>query len=400
MKKILVLFLVFSLYCFADADSVNLEALKEWIATKRALTIEERGGALSVSGDIRVEYIAVSEQENGYNNIGRGSFHPLIPENQYDVEFNFMLDYTTETTWASAKVEFDNNMGVYSGTFNRVLLERAFLGFRIFQDQQSTLDIEFGRRFLGYTFDSQIEFGGLMDGILLLYNKSNPTYGDFYLYGSAFVVNEISEHISFVAEIGLLNILNTGFYAKYSIIDWDTQDYYDDRLERLHQFLNSQFLLGYRFQNPFFDAVTIVYGAFLINTAAQKFELLNNRKDNLAGYFGFTMGEIRKKNDWSMDLNFQFVQPQAIPARDFSGVGIYNPDGIGLYTLSIDGSGGVTVSENVVASNNYWGFRLNFLYAIDDAITVSQNISFSRPLMDLSRKFDFQKYKLEIIYAW
>jgi hypothetical protein len=400
MKKSLLLLLIFTINTYADSDSVNLEALKEWIATKRALTIDERSGELSISGDIRVKYIAVSEQENGFNNLGEGSYHPLIPENQYDVEFKFLLDYTTETTWASSKIDFDNNMGVYNGTFNRVLLERAFLGFRIFEKEDSTLDIEFGRRFLGYSFDSQIQFGALMDGILVLYNKTTPFYGDFYVYGAPFVVNEITSHISFVAEVGLLNILNTGFYAKYSLIDWDTKHYNDERLERLHEFVNSQFILGYRFQNPILNAVTVLYGAFLINTAAQKFSLLDNRKDNLAGYFGVSMGEIRKKNDWSLDLNFQFVQPQAIPARDFSGVGIYNPDGIGLYTLAIDGSGGVTVVENLVASNNYWGFRLVFLYALADTITLAQNISFSRPLMDLPRKFDFQKYKLEIIYAW
>lgn len=402
MKKYVFSFLIYlaSINLFAVESDINLEALKEWLATKRALTIEERSGALSLSGDIRVEYLAISEQRNGFRNIGANSFHPLFPENQFDVELNFMLDYRTNSTWASAKVEYDNNMGILNGTFDSILLERAFFGLRLVETENSTTDLEFGRRFLSYTFDSQIQFGGLMDGILLKYNKITEKFGDFYLYAAPFVVNERISHISFVIEIGLLNMFNTGFYAKYSLIDWDTKEFSIDRLNRMYEFINSQFLLGYRFKNPFFNAITIIYGAFLINTAAKKFEVIDNRKDNLAGYIGVSMGEIRKKNDWSFDLNFQFVQPQAIPAIDFSGIGILNPEDVGFYTLVPDGSGGVTVKNTAVAHGNYWGFRLSFLYAIEDTITLSQNISFSRPLMTLPKKYDFQRYKLELIYAW
>ncbi len=384
----------------ADNDSMNLEALKEWIATKRALTLDERGGALSLSADFHVEYIALSEQKNGIKNLGSQSLNPFIPSDQFDIEFNFLLDYRTDMTWASAKIEYDNNMGINLGTFNRIFLERAFFGFRLDETELSTTDIEFGRRFLSYTFDSQIQFGALMDGILLLYNQTTELYGDFYIYAAPFIVNETLSHISFVVETGLLNIFNTGFYAKYSLIDWATHDYEDRLLNLAFNYLNSQFLLGYRLQNPFFDAVTIFYGAFLVNALAKPFEILDGRLDNLAGYVGVSMGEIRKKNDWSLDFNVQFVQPQAVPFIDFSGIGIENPENIGLYTLLSDGGGLATIKETAVANSNYWGFKLSFLYALQDTITLSQSFSLTRPLMDVHNKFDFQKYKLELIYAF
>ena len=127
MKKYLVFasFLITS-YINAVNDDQNLDALKEWIATKRAVTVEERGGSLSVSGQVHVEYITVSESMNGTKNIGPGSLHPLIPENQFDVEFNFMLDYRNDLTWATTKLTFDNDAGIVTGTLGSTVLERAF----------------------------------------------------------------------------------------------------------------------------------------------------------------------------------------------------------------------------------------------------------------------------------
>lgn len=400
MKKLcLIIPLFISSLGFSNSDQ-NLEALKEWIATKRALTIDERGGALSISGDVRFEYIALSEQQNGIKNLGSGSLHPFVPDDQFDIEMNFMVDYKTDITWVSTKVEYDNNMGIFNGTFSRMFVERAFFGFRLYETDLSTTDLEFGRRYLGYTFDSKIQFGAIMDGILLKYNLSTTDYGDFYLFAAPFVVDEQVSHISFVMEMGLLNIMNSGFYAKYSLIDWDTKTFDTARLNKMHEYINSEFILGYRFRDPLFDAVAIVYASFLINAAAERFAVLNNRKDNMAGYIGLTMGEIRKRNDWSIDINFQFVQPQAIPYFDFSGIGIQNPDNANLFFLLDDGPISQALIDNAISNSNYWGFRIAFLYALQDTITLSQNFYFSRPLMNMSKKFDFQKYKLELIYAW
>ncbi len=402
MKKNLLLYLFVNTATLfaAGNEDLNVEALKEWIATKRAVTVDERGGALSISGDVHVEYVTLSEQKNGYKNVGPNSFNPLIAENQFDIEFNLAMDFRTDITWGSVKVEFDNNAGIANASFNSLSLERAFFGIRVAETENSTTDLEFGRRFIGYTFDSQIQFGALMDGILLKYNKSMSNIGDFYLFASPFIVNEVNTHISFVGEIGLLNIANTGFYAKYSLIDWATKDYNDAILKRIYNYINSQFLLGYRFRAPFFDAITVGYAAFLVNSAAEPLAILGNRRDNLAGYVGFQMGEIRKKNDWSMDFNIQIVEPQAIPYKDFSGIGITDPDGIGLLAVLHDGTGLEAIKEKAISNGNYYGASLNFLYAIENSLTLIQSFSISRPYVSLPNKFYFQKYKIELVYAW
>lgn len=392
MKKYLLLFSsLITTYLLPNTDDENLDALKEWIATKRAVTVDERGGSLSISGDVHVEYLALSEQKNGVKNIGPGSPNTFVPENQFDIEFNFLLDYRTDLTWATTKLNYDNNAGVIGGTLNNITMERAFFGFHLLQRDNAVVDLEFGRRFLGYTFDSRIQFGSLMDGILLKVNKSTQNYGDFYLFAAPFVVNEVLSHFSFVMEMGVLNLANTGIYVKYSLIDWKTKGYDLPVINNQFDAINNQFILGYRFQNTFFNAITIVYAAFLFNAAAKPNPHLDNRKDNLAGYIGITMGEIRKKRDWSLDINFQAVQPQAIPPRDLSGIGIINPENYTLYVLD----------KNLAVSNgNFYGFAINFLYALEDTITLRQAISFSRPLMEMNNRFDFQGYKLELIYAW
>ena len=208
-----------------DNDSNQMDALRDWITTKRQVTVSERGGSLSISGDMRVEFITINEQVNGVKNVGSNSNNPLIPADQFDVEFNLMLDYRTDYGWASIKLEFDNNMGLVGGTFNKLTLERSFMGFRIFEGDQFTIDLEIGRRRLSYTFDSRLEFGSYMDGLLVKYNQSSDKIGDFYIYGGPFVVNETKDQFAYVVETGLFNIANTGLYGKYSLIRLSTNEH-------------------------------------------------------------------------------------------------------------------------------------------------------------------------------
>ena len=122
-------------------------------------------------------------------------------------------------------------MGLVGGTQNGLSLERAFMGFRMFEGETFNIDAELGRRSLSYTFDSRIQFSSFMDGILMKYNQTSERFGDLYLYGGPFVVNETKDHFAFVIELGILNLYNTGLYAKYSMIDWNTK-HFDDIIRR------------------------------------------------------------------------------------------------------------------------------------------------------------------------
>ncbi len=406
MRKKIHLFLLVSLFLpvlgrgeddITDND-LQIEALREWIATKRQVTVGERGGNLSLSGEVRFKYFTVNEKRNGIKNIGTNSRFPYIPDNDFGISFNSLFDYRADTTWASARIAFDNTMGIVGGTTGNISLDRAFLGFRGIEGDNSTFDVEVGRRRIGYTFDSKIQFGARMDGVLLKYDQSSDKIGDFYLYASPFVVNEVNNQFAYVAEMGLLNIADTGLYGKYSIIDWDTINTSVSPSARRYQFINNQFILGWKF--PSLGKVTTFYSAFLVNAAAQATPILNNDIANLASYIGFSMGEVRKTGDWNFETFVQYVQPQAIPDFDFSGIGKGNADGIGLYTLNLSGSGGPTTNATAVGNSNYIGWQVQFLYAATDSLTISQVFRLSHSLDYLPTTYDYKRYTFELIYAW
>src|ERR1700722_15894065 len=112
-----------------DIDAREIQALREWINTKRQVTVKEKGGSLAISGEVRSEMQAAYERVGGKSQ--RGSNTPFgIPHELFDVEVNVMLDYRTDRSWASVKLEFDNDAGIFSGTLNRLKLERAYFGVR------------------------------------------------------------------------------------------------------------------------------------------------------------------------------------------------------------------------------------------------------------------------------
>jgi hypothetical protein len=384
----LLLFVCSAPYLHAadDDDGYQFEALKAWIATKRQVTIKERGGSLSLSGDIRSEYATSNEQKNGYKNIGDNSYHPLVASDQFKIAFNLLLDYRADATWASIKIKFSNNMGLAApygtGTNNKINLERAFIGFRVVDSERFTVDIEPGRRKLVYTFDSRIEFNATMDGLLVKYDQSSDRFGDFYVHAGAFIINDLKNRYGYVMEAGVLNLLNTGIYIKYALTDWYTKKTSKPEINAQYEYFVNQVLLGYRFLAPKIDKVSILYAAFLINSAANSRPILDNDKANKAAYLGFTMGEARKKGDWAFDTNVQYVQPQSIPDYDFGGIGIGNTD-----------------FDNYERTN-YIGALFDFGYLITDNLTISQSYKYSVSLGWLPNRFTYKQYRLEFVYVW
>ena len=115
-----------------------------------------------------------------------------------------MFDYRTDRTWASVKLEFDNDAGLFGGTFNKLKLERAFIGFRVFEKETFTTDVLIGRNRMGSFFDSKVEFGTFFDGILVRYDQTLETIGDIYVHAGVFVIDGRRNHYGYVGELGLI----------------------------------------------------------------------------------------------------------------------------------------------------------------------------------------------------
>ncbi|MCB1107557.1 MAG: hypothetical protein KDK76_05635 [Chlamydiia bacterium] len=407
MKYLKYFFLILTIpLCAIDEgtpglDQKDIEALREWIKTKRQVTVKERGGALSLSGEVRAELQSTNEKKNGIKQRGSGGEAKHTATRAWDVEVNLMLNYRTDRTWATIKIEFDNNAGTESGTFGKISMERAFLGGRIVNGDTYTMDLEIGRRLLGYTFDSKIEFGSFMDGILYKYDQSFDVTGDFYFHGGPFVVDETLDHFGYVGELGLLNVGRTGLYTKLSAIYWDTKHMHNKNRNNAYRFLPLQWIWGYKFTPESLNKVVTAYGAALYNPRAHGTLVSNGKRQAWAWYAGFSIGELRKQWDWSFDINYQWVQFQAVPDFDGSGIGRGNASGRGLYTRSSKGKGAPNGVGQGVGAGNFKGFAAEFLYLLTNNITVYQAWRQSvNETSSIKPTFSYKQYEIELIYGF
>lgn len=376
-------------------EKFNMDALRQWIRDKRLVTVKELGGDLSVSGEARTEFQTTHETRNGVKQ--RGS-DKLRPAQAWDVEFNLMLDYRSERAWASIRVEFDNDMGRESGTTDNINLEKCYLGGRIVAGDTFTFDSELGRRFLGTVFDSKIEFGSLFDGGLVRFNKAFPSLGDFYTTVGGIIVNEKKDFYAGAAEVGLLRIGNTGFFAKASYIDWKKYNRNSVNNQRFN-FRVTQLQGGYQFY-PWKKLIKF-YAAGLYNDAAKKLPLTNFKKLNGAWYAGVSIGQVRKQWDWAIDTNFQWVQAQAIPDFDASGIGRGNAGKVGFYTTNVDGTGDPTTNKTAVGRGNYYGFLFDLLFAFTNNLTLFQSFQWSKTLdTNVGPRLNYRQYEAEFIFMF
>lgn len=408
-----------------DDDSNDMDALRRWLQDKRLVSVKEIGGDLSLSGEVRTEFQATNELKNGeqqrnvfLTKAGSTSATEFKPMYAWDIEVNLMLDYRTDRTWAAIKIEFDNDMGQRSGSVNKIRLEKGYLGGRLIPGDTFTWDAEIGRRYLFNVFDSKLEFASIFDGFLLRFNKAAPYLGDAYVNIGAFLIDDKTNHYGFVTEMGALRIANVGLNLKYSLIDWyrpgsESEEGNTDAQNHLadlrYRFLVSQFLASYQFYPEWIGKKLIkFYGAGLTNHLALNDPLAKAGvsgspygKQNWGWYAGVSIGLVKKQGDWALDANYQWLQAQAVPDFDASGIGRGNTVGAGLYTGNTDGSGGAATRATAVGNGNYKGFEIEALYAFTDNLTIQENFKYSWTLdKSLGPNITYKQFEVEFIYAF
>ncbi len=384
-------------------EDPDMEALRKWIREKRMISIKELGGDLSLSGEVRIEYQGFNEKKDGIQQRGISSA-TNHPNNAFDVELNVILDYHSDNTWGVIKLEFDNDMGIESGTTNKIDLEKAYFGARIIDGETFNFDAELGRRNLSDIFDSKIEFSSVFDGALFRFNKAFESIGSFYVNLGAFLISDFYKNFGEVIEMGFLDIANTGFFVKYSFINWKKFFATKEKPKRRFNFGNSQFQLGYQGFFTKFNKYTKIYLAGLINHFAKNLAFSDatlSKKYNLAWYIGISVGRILQARDWAIDVNFQYVMPQAVSDFDTSGITTGNAAGIGLYTTNVNGTGSVTTRSQAVGNANYKGLSFDFLYAITNNLTLFQNFEIANnQTRSFGPSMSFKRYEMEFIYAF
>ncbi|HSX04273.1 MAG TPA: hypothetical protein VLG76_06045 [Rhabdochlamydiaceae bacterium] len=385
-----------------DLEDQDIQALRDWVNTKRQVSLKEIGGDLSISGEVRTEFQTTSEKRNGKPQRGRSS-ETGRPAQGFDIEVNLMLDYRTERTWSSIKIEFDNDAGVFNGSLDHLALERAYWGVRFIDGEKYNIDIEVGRRKMLTIFDSKVEFGSFYDGIIIRYDQAFEGVGDFYIRTGPFVVNEQVNHFGYAGEIALLNIASTGFYTKYSIIDWDTKHYSKRFVTDRFNFLVSQLIVGYRMLIQCVNKPLLIYSAVLYNHAADRLAISDYKRANWGGYIGVSVGQLRKQWDWAFDFNYQVLQAQTVPDFDCSGISLGNANKSGFYTKNIqpiDG-GGPSTPPSAGGTTNYRGFSITFDLLLTDKLDMQQIYQQAITLDgDIGPFRRFKQYEIEFIYSW
>lgn len=404
---------------FENKQSENdMDALRRFLQDKRLVSLKELGGDLSLSGEVRTEGQFFNERVMAQNSsqfiqqrgINSATKKPTLA---WDVEFNLMLDYRTERTWAAMKVEFDNDMGIFSGTTNKVRLEKAYLGGRLILGDTFTWDAEIGRRFLGTVYDSKLQFGSLFDGCLFRFGKAFEEIGDFYANLGVFLVNDKFNHYGEVLEIGALKIANTPWNARYSVINWYrhyTQAQLANKTVQLPgtefvqpwRYVVNQFTVFYQIYPTWLNKKLFkAYAAGLINPLATGIPQTGGRKQNLGFYIGLAMGLVKKAGDWAVDMNYQLAQAQVVPPIDSIGIGHGNAAEAGFFTTSANGEGLITTSKNALSPNNFQGFQLEALYGFTNNLTLQQTLQMSWTLnKDIGPNTQYKMYEVEFIYAF
>lgn len=355
----------------------------------------------------------------GFNNCNKGSCKKGICKDSFN-EKRKNCDKCTPPrnglpTECCNRVNYDScgaidcQAPVGSGDYEAIALRKAFFGYNIWTHCKSRLDIEAGRRRLFDVFDSRIQFLSQFDGITLRYtNQFNGTgTTDFYWNAAGFVVNEHIDHFAFVTEVGFLNIRESGLDLKYSIIDWYKPGNNECCVPKSDgwRFINSQVTAGYKFNRDYFPVRVKLYGAVLYNHAARPRFYTGMKKYPWAGYFGILIGEVIEAGDWSIDMNVQYVDPQAVADADLTGFGRGNNRGetltmaAGLRHFTPEERAYAT--QNARGNTNYKGFKIEGLYALTDYLSIdAQFIHSEAAHAKVGGRHRYNKFKVEGIFAF
>ena len=427
----------------------DFDPLREYINSKRSECGQEKLNNLTISGDVRTSWAHITEK---YRNCQlRGTNGILVPElncpgstvefrnplDAFEITCNLYIDYVYDRAWCVSWIGFNNRAGLQgsfpccsvdpqacrgSGTCEGICLRKAYLGYNLVTDGCFRLDIEIGRRPLWTVFDSYIQFANRFDGILLFGSYNICGEMDAYVKGGPFVIDERVHHFGYVIETGLLNIYDTKFDLKYSIIDWrkhgKNRCLIRDSIGS--KYLNSQITLNYWLNTDYLWKKTKLYGAWVHNHAGNEDNYLENstgariitpnypapnglfvpKGKNNAWYAGFLIGQICCQGDWSLDLNYQYVQARAIPDCDLSGIG----NGGLADCLCVDDlvAGFCPPNPLLLNRGNYKGVHIEALYAFTDNLIMDLMIDFSSAIDTkiIAGKHNFSRFLMQAIYAF
>lgn len=392
----------------AESDTDNRIPDPIWLQQRDRILNELDGKTddPAITADIRAKWKNQYKRTNGHMTRG---VHAVVPEtvptaatstvegtpmtapaNKYTIEANLYIDYETCRNWIEAKIQFKNDMGIESGTDNKIALQKAWIGYDFFDDNWGDLDGEIGRKPCSEIFDSRIQFDSTFDGALITWRNKWQRTGEFFIHGGPDLIDARTTQFAFLGEMGLEEAFDTGAYGKLSLAWWRHKgaDRYNVKNSPKYRFINPQLLLGYDFCKETFGFPVGVYAAALYNCAAKPTVSSAGKKRAFAWYAAIEFGKLKKCGDFFFDVCYQEVGQQAVPNFDLSGIGRGNSTSWGDAAVIVDptdpknfspNSAVLTIPASQVQGNtNYRGVEVRFMYNFTDELTFKATVDVSR----------------------
>ena len=389
-------------YLQEKTSSFDIPSLEEQLELGRRVKIKGLGGELSLEGEVRSELQLTSERHGGLQQRGRKSEGYQAPFANNDIEANLSLKYKNEDSWAQIKIKFDNDQGIGSGTTNKLAVSKAIFGTQWIESDSFSLATEVGRTSLGSYFDSKIQFGSRLDGVAVAMQSSLEKVGQLYCHLAPFVINENFNRYGGAAELGLVDMFDTGFFSKLSYVDWDLGGASQTKVDRMvYGHKNLQMTVGHQSTLPWLKLPLKLYLSGLVNLKnSTDFDPVLARA-NKGAYVGCSLGLLGKPRSFALDVNYQWVEARAVSEFDAACIGRGNIVKRGLYTSKLKGEGNALGVNEGIGSGNFQGFAVELIYQMTQNITCFQSFKRSSTLSSrVGPDMDYYQAEVEFIYAF
>jgi len=424
----------------AEPNDRDMCAVQKFIDSKRGEQLQSKAAHLSLAGDVRSYYKSLSLKRDGTQMYGKdaagaalggtvvdtidasevasGAEAPIIPSNVFGVQFNLYTAYENGAAFADTWVSFDNAAGytnnVGSGTDDSLSLKRALVGYHVMHDGPQVLDVMVGRDSGSSFFDSKVQHRMNLDGLFVRHNNVFDGVGNLSVRGSAHVIDQSTDHWGWTGQIGLGNIAESNFSLRYTYNNFKTNGdnylnitYYDHIVGtstndvyqgRQWEYQISELYAAYDIPAEMLSFPASVYAAYGINHAAQdRFDGID--KSDSFWYAGFTLGALKKANDWSVDVYYAKIDAQALPSADVSLDGRGNT-GIGDTTTPTAVWAAATAAS-VNDRANIAGWTVQGAYNLTDELALGLGFfTYSAANEDIGGNNDFRQLQAELVYAF
>lgn len=362
---------------FAEVQKQDIDQVKQYLEAKRNVTTKDKygDGTLTIGGEIGLEFRRTVENREGSRDTQKG----------FVVAPKLNFEYTADNTWGVIGFKFKNDLGwkeadrynydaegkkpAGSGHFNKVSLDKAMFGMHLYNTDTTSVDIELGRQSADAHFQSSLQFDAKFDAAVLKLKHDLGNVGKTHFNIGYGVIDSQISHYALVAEVGIKEVMGSGFYTSYSFADYKKRgtDRHGTRRGKNAEneitelkidpvkgatrwkYQNSQITLGYHFSPEMIGVPVKVYVSGLMNHAAKNHPETNKKEDK-AWIAGVCLGkELKKEGDWNFEFNYRQVQAQAIVDNDVKDV-YYNKGKIGYNNANFKGffaKGKYAITDNL-----------------------------------------------------